>query len=52
MFQEFGDDVKKFITLNEPKETSIQGKNIYNHSKKLNNNDVKNLQRALKDKLF
>jgi len=25
IFQEFGDDVKKFITLNEPKETSIQG---------------------------
>jgi hypothetical protein len=25
IFQEFGADVKKFITLNEPKETSIQG---------------------------
>jgi len=25
VFQEFGDDVKMFITLNEPKETSLQG---------------------------
>ena len=28
VFTEFGDDVKKFITLNEPKETSIQGNNV------------------------
>ena len=30
--QEFGDDVKMFITLNEPKETSLQG-GKYNKTK-------------------